>query len=185
MTNYLFQSFIVVLFIFMMACEEDSLRDAFVSFELKTINEQGLPSTSFQKGENIVFSFAIINHTDSMLYLRNHCFYTDDFFKVYRVSDLDGEGDGNRVFVGKPYEGEIGCNKIHYLPIPAHDSVRFEMPWIDKKEYELQYINGGYKVANNRFLQPGEYETEFTQSFQFKNFSTEENTFSTSFTVAE
>jgi len=161
-------------------CEEEEFYQDLVGFELRLLNEEGEPANVFEESENITFSFIIINKTDTSLYLKNHCFYTEEFFKVYKTNNT--EGDNKVVPVGKPYKGKIGCNKIGFIYIAPKDTLQIEMPWVQKKDFE--YIpNGAYHVASNSPLSKGAYITQFSQFFKFEHFKTDTKQFKVTFEV--
>ena len=64
--------------------------------QLNLLNEQGVPATEFNQGENFTFYFQIKNETGKKLYYDPYeCAYTDDFFAVF---------DSTGCSMGKSYE---------------------------------------------------------------------------------
>lgn len=143
-----------------------------VEFKFVLLDTLGNEKTVFNQGENLIFSFQVINNGSEDLMLENF-FPNDDFFRVYQLNTNGGTLD-----YGVPYDGYI---KIGYFTIPLKDTLKIEFPWkgnADILEYPILFNN-----KNNSSFDNGNFYTEFTQSFKIGDIQTEEKHFRIDFTV--
>jgi hypothetical protein len=148
-------------------------------YEFRLLNENGKPSTQFEEGENIIFSFLIINETRKDIFLQQGSFDTSEFMKVYSKA-YSNEGEA---VIGKPYE-TIFCTYQNGVLVPASDTLKLEIPWVVNTSNNYPHF---CKLQENSYLQPGKYKTSFTSSFKFErgnsSFETEKMHFEIDFEV--
>ncbi len=96
MRKIILLTLLVTLF-FAMGCEkkEDKIP---IDFKFRLLDTLGNESTVFNEGENIIFSFEVINNSSEDVYLKNF-FPNHDFFRVYQPNT-----DGGILDYGTPYE---------------------------------------------------------------------------------
>lgn len=167
------------LFSFCSCDTSDTVEADSFSYEFRLLNENGNPSTQFEEGENLIFSFLIINKTREDIFLQQESFDTSDFLKVHSQA-YSNEGEA---VMGKPYE-TIFCTYQNGVLIPASDTLKLEIPWVVN-------ISNNYPhfclLQENSYLQAGKYKTSFTSSFKFEkgesSFETEKMHFEIGFEV--
>ena len=92
--------FILIFLTFFTSCKEEVDIDSnSVKFEFRLLNSDGEQSNVFEEGENIVFSFLIINEGNKDLFFQQESFNTTEFLKVY-----ENTSEGNVNAIGKPYK---------------------------------------------------------------------------------
>jgi len=152
--------------------------DGQFEFKFGLFNDQGQPTTSFNQGDKIIFSFWITNNgnTDSRLLQSQY----EDFFRVYKL-----DGPDTQIDMGQPHIGMF-CQKNLGRPVDSGSSLKFQLPWIIATEG----IDGGFLWCDGRnapALEKGQYRTTFDQSFDFsingQNFKTDVLSFTIDFTV--
>lgn len=138
-------------------CEKENFNFP-VEFEFQLLDENGVPSTEFQEGQNFQFSLVIRNQSSKDIGY-SPSFIGDDFFRIYRIDTSEGE-----VSMGKPYSS-IFCEYIGgQFVIPAGDELRLEIPWIPSEDFCCPPF---CKVNNNSPLPKGNYKTFIEGSFDF------------------
>lgn len=155
-----------VFFISLWSCTDDQTDSFPIQFEFRLLNVERQPSTIFNEGENFVFSFLIINNSNELITLQS--FDTQDFFKVYRITESEGESE-----LGKPYNS-IFCEYSLGYPIPSGDTLKIERPWVtpDSIKSNLQeYFNNSIICGYTEYelLTSGSYSTHFKSVFIFSN----------------
>lgn len=138
-----------------------------ICVEYETMNEQGFTDTLFSEGENIIFSFRIINQSDQDVYLDK----TQDFFvnaaQFMSIRNQSGDEVANLVrkyiptnvaIIGIPSKGEYAF-QVSYSP--DADVVGKTMP------------NGSLVVApfvddSPPELSPGIYQSSFESNYVFE-----------------
>ncbi|SFE48864.1 hypothetical protein [Thermoflexibacter ruber] len=134
-------------------CEKDS--EPFpVDFEYRLLNSKGEVTTTFKQGEDITFSFVIINRDPTLNALYNFKpeILHNGFCKVYKIV----EGKESYIGMAACLE-EASVTLEGGYPIGA---VRYP--------YEIKYnwlYAGDYCENPNKSLPKGQYRTGFTQTF--------------------
>lgn len=146
-------------------CADDQ-DSAPIDIEFRLLNGLGEPSTSFEVGENFVFSFLITNNSDEIIRLDQQSVDTVDFFRVYSTTIQDESG--NPISFGKPYKLAF-CHKINGLGIFPHETLRLEIPWMPNPwEEGVTYYSGNFCLVNeNEPLTAGHYQTSFSSTLNF------------------
>ncbi len=144
-------------------CNDDLNNDISpVKFILRTLNIEGFPSTDFKEGENIVFSFLIINNSNNQItYFQS--INQEDFLKVTKINIQSGEKPVERFVIGKPFK-TMFCNYINGIIINVYDTLKLEIPWITDSSINYPHF---CLLEDNKPLEIGNYETSFTSSFDF------------------
>lgn len=151
-------------------CEQDeSFIDA-VDFEFRLLNENGVPATIFYEGENFVFSFLIINHSDEQWLLNGSQLggsESSDFFKVYKAY-TNSQGQDSEIDIGKPWK-TMFCQYMNGLFISPHDTLKLEIPWMPQPwDVGNPYYNTIFcLVEEHNALPVGKYSTGFFSTFSF------------------
>ncbi|MEA3504684.1 MAG: hypothetical protein U9R32_05740 [Bacteroidota bacterium] len=144
-----------------------------VEFKFRLLDTLGNEKTVFNQGENMIFSFQVINHSSKNLMLENF-FPNDDFFRVYQPNINEGT-----LNYGIPYEAFV---LIEYFSILQNDTLKIEYPW----EAGVLW-NEKYPILSNESdnldLPIGSFYTEFSQSFKIGDIQTETKDFRINFTI--
>lgn len=142
-------------------CEEEK-SDIPVDFEFRLLNMNGEPSTVFNEGEDIIFSFIIVNKSKNQLYLKAIT-NMDDFFKVFDLSFK--QENGELISLGKPYKA-VQCEFVNGYTIPSLDTLKIEIPWVPLENEIDSYpkILCNYNFDNS-YLTANEYVTRFASTF--------------------
>lgn len=170
---------IIVLMAF--SCEKNEGNSIPVNFKLRMLNEQGEETSTFNEGENVVFSFLVTNQTNEDLYFYQGQMNLDDFFCLIKLNTSRED-----ILLGKPYN-LIFCDKIGALKIPANGSLDITVPWLYDSNISFGYngceaTDGEYH--NDTFpLSVGNYKSEFSSSLKISEYQTEENHFEVKFTI--
>ncbi|WP_339699003.1 hypothetical protein [uncultured Roseivirga sp.] len=152
--------------------------DGQFEFKYGLFNDQGQPTTKFNQGDKIIFSFWIVNNgnVDSFLDWAQY----EDFFRVYKLVGVDSRAD-----LGQPHIGMF-CNKSGGRYFNSQGLIKFELPWV----VPADGIDGGHLWCIGRNAPPlekGSYRTAFDQSFEFSDsgrvYETDVLSFSIDFTV--
>ena len=169
LTTLLFLTVQVVLF---MSCEKYNTKLP-VEFRFVLLDTLGNEKTVFNYGENIIFSFQVINKSSEDLFLGNFL-PNENFFRVYQPNTNEGTLD-----CGVPYEAVVLTSAFI---IPANDTLKIEYPWLGGI-----FWNEKYPILSNENTNPpllkGKYYTAFTQSFKIGDVQTEEKHFRIDFIV--
>jgi len=132
--------------------------DLFFSFDL--INEEGISTDIFAEGENILFSFSILNQSEKTVTIKQMDFSNEsdgnllgDFFRVYRKEDK-GFMD-----IGKPYNSAY-CQYIGIVGTLAPNfETKYQIHWIPTDETSSKIFC--QLNLDNSSLVPGNYVTQF------------------------
>ncbi len=169
LTTLLFLTAQIVLFT---SCDRNKT-DLPVEFRYVLLDTLGNEKTVFNYGENIIFSFQVINKSSEDLFLENFL-PNENFFRVYQPNTNEGTLD-----CGVPYTiiSEIGG-----FIIPANDTLKIEYPWnnINTENSNNSVLFGDSKRVN---LHIGSYYTAFSQSFKIGDIQTEEKYFRIDFII--
>jgi len=168
---------LATILMFFASCEKNKT-DLPVEFKFVLLDTLGNEKTVFNQGENLIFSFQVINSGSEDLMLENF-FPNDDFFRVYQLNTNGGTLD-----YGKPYE-HLFCEYIGAFQISKNDTFKIEIPWNESVKYTDGYIGCPMETyhRNTSILNIGNFYTEFTQSFKIGDIQTEEKHFKINFTV--
>ena len=101
------------------SCEKEK-NELPIEFKFTLLDTLGYEKTVFNQGENIIFSFQVINKTSEDLALYNF-FPNDDFFRVYHLNS-----NGETLNYGIPYEAYV---KISGFKVPGNSVLKIEYPW--------------------------------------------------------
>jgi hypothetical protein len=131
-----------------------------VTGSLQVLNGQGQPATVFAQGQNMVFRFEVHNNSDHAIFLPNPVFDPATFLSV---SNRAG------VSFGKPYE-YIFCTYQGGTPLAAGQTYTFSIPWVEEAAYPTtaQFC----RHAATSYLPVGHYQTQFTPTFTWNEYST-------------
>ncbi len=133
-----------------------------IEFKFCLLNEEGVPTTVLQEGENFSFYFSVTNNSNENFYFYPGYAYSEenDFCKVYRLLQIDE---------GKPFifKGTDLIGTGAY-PFEIGESYIFEQPWIDNRVSSWRWKYGYYESANQKPLPIGDYFTGFQYHFQFE-----------------
>lgn len=121
------------------------------SFQL--LNERGQPAASFPQGQNIIFRFQLINHSDQAVHFAAPLFDTRQFLEVTTRGGIS---------FGKPYTGVL-CTTIGAYQVAAHDTMTFSIPWVAAAAYPTSSRFCGH--AATTYLPVERYRTCFAPSF--------------------
>ncbi len=162
---------------FAMGCDKEKDKIP-VDFKFRLLDTLGNESTVFNEGENIIFSFEVINNSSEDVYLKNF-FPNHDFFRVYQPNTDEGILD-----YGTPYE-HLFCEYIGALCIPKNSNLKIVIPWYNNKNYTEGYIGCPIETFHRNVpkLKIGNFYTEFSQSFKIEENQTEEKHFKINFTI--
>ncbi|MFT6970781.1 MAG: hypothetical protein ACJAXX_001347 [Roseivirga sp.] len=133
--------------------------DGDFEFKYGLFNTQGQPTTEFNQGDKIIFSFWVINNTEQYWDLLQSEY--KDFFRVYRLEGVD-----NQIDMGQPHDGMFFTKQLGVEPSSAK-FIKFELPWIVSQTAKLDKTL--WKQGRNAPpLENGAYKTRFDQSFDFR-----------------
>jgi len=155
------------------SCKKDN-SDLPIEYKFVLLDTLGNEKTVFNEGENIIFSFQIINEGSVDLFLENF-FPNNDFFRVFEPNTNEGTLD-----YGIPYEAYV---KTGFFNIHANENFKFEYPWKGGI-----FWNDKYPILSNENINEdlpiGNFTTSFSQSFKFgNNIKTETKHFEINFTI--
>ena len=155
------------------SCKKDE-NELPVEFKFRLLDTLGNEKTVFNLGENIIFSFLVINNSSEDIYLKNFL-PNDDFFRISQTNSSEGILD-----YGVPY------GVLYFIggtQIEKNDNIDIRFAW---KKTEL-VSNSSYFIFGNTDtynLPIGDFYTGFSQSFELGNeIQTEEKHFEINFTV--
>jgi len=160
------------------SCNKDKTAKTDFQLEYKYVllDTLGNEKTEFNQGENIVFSFQIINKGHEDLYMQNNLGGNYGFF---RVNQLNTSGD--TLNYGKPYDGicEIG----HFI-IPKNDTLEFNCPWVKSENNSFYHfcLNSDPEL-HKTYLPNGSFYTNFEQLFIISDVNKETKYFKINFTI--
>jgi hypothetical protein len=145
------------------SCESDN-NSISVNFKLRLLNEQGKETKIFNEGENIIFSFLIINNSSEDLFLENFL-PNDDFFRVYKLSETEANVD-----YGIPYGAVL---EINGYQINAKDTLEIKYGWKESENIPNSSYFITYHIETNE-LPKGSYISTFSSSFNIGNLNINE-----------
>ena len=139
------------------SCEKDK-NELPLEFKFTLLDTLGNEKTVFNQGENIIFSFQVINNSSEDLYMK-HVLPKDGFFSVYRPNTNEG-----LLNYGRPYD-HLFCRYIGGLHIPKNDTFKIVIPWYESVIYTDGYIGCPLESYHRNVptLKFGNYYTEFSQ----------------------
>jgi hypothetical protein len=156
------------------SCEKDK-NELPVDFKFVLLDTLGNEKTVFNQGENIIFSFQVINNSSEDLYLENFL-PNNDFFKVFQPNTDEG-----LLSYGYPYD--IIC-EIGAFHVPKNNLLEIKSPWTNSENNtHYFYCLLADKELHKDFLPTGNFYSEFTQSFKIGGIQTEEKHFKINFTI--
>jgi len=143
------------------------------------LNKDGIPSTTFYEGEELIFSISIINYLNDDIILSRTGIDQVDIFRVFGIIKDDS---GNSIIqdFGKPY-GVLFCNKSLGAVIPANDTLKLEIPWspvlasnwnINFPYYNLHFC----EVTDKDQLKRGKYWSSVKTSIEYFHLGTRHKT---------
>jgi hypothetical protein len=129
-----------------------------IEFKFCLLNEDSVPSTTFEEGENFYFYFSIANNRKDDLYIDHHKFFSKNFCMVFQ----ENEGD-----FGKPFE-LVAVEDVMPAgnPFPAGSNIQLKIPWKDERN-NWNTLHVIFEGLNRDFLSSGKYYTKFTNQFHF------------------
>ncbi len=171
-------SAIALLIFTTISCEKEDQAELPVDFKFCLLDTLGKEKTVFNQGENIIFSFEIINKTSQDVHIGNF-FSNYDFFRVFQLNTPEGKLD-----YGVPYD-HLFCEFIGAFLIPKNDSFKVVIPWYNDEKYTDGYIGCPIETFHRDVpkLEKGKYCTEFSQSFKIGENETVEKHFKINFKV--
>jgi len=160
--------------LFIASCDKNK-NELPVEFKFRLLDTLGNEKTEFNQGENIIFSFLVINKNSEDLMLENFL-PNNDFFRIYQPNTSEGT-----LNYGLPYDAIC---EISYFTIPANDILELKCPWVssDNSSYYYNCLLTN-KELHETFIPVGNFYTNFMQSFKIKDVQTEEKQFKINFTV--
>ena len=167
-----------VTIVILASCNKDKTDKTELPLEYKYVllDTLGNEKTEFNQGENIVFSFQIINKSSEDLMVRNFLGYPG-LFRVYQINTNKDTLD-----YGYPYDG--ACEIGHFI-IPKNDTLEFNCPWVNSENNNFYHICliVGDPTLHQTYLPIGNFYTIIEQSFIIADVNTETKYFKISFTV--
>ena len=162
---------LIVAILAMGGCKKDK-SDLPVAYKFVLIDTLGNVKTQFNQGENIIFSFRIINNGSEDLFVENF-FPNDDFFRIYQTNALGGTVD-----LGIPY---LAYTMPYGYFVYKTDGFKIEYPW---NNITADNANNFVLFGDNERpdLPKGTFYTEFSQLFTY-NFEDEDKTDSQHFKI--
>ena len=159
-----------------LGCEKEE--NSRIECKFYVLNEQGEVKSSFEEGENVIFSLQLKNITNEGLYLHHFKMDLEDFCRLIKV-DVNPPVD-----LGKPWE-HLFCELVGGILIGAQETLKFEIPWLYEEGQMYGYIGcpqDSYHAETDT-LEAGEYRSSFSSSFHFDDYTSPRKKFSVSFTV--
>ena len=159
------------------SCNKDTDKTELpLEYKYVLLDTLGNEKTEFNQGENIVFSFQIINKGSEDPLLRNFL-GNYGFFRVYQINTNEDTLD-----YGYPYDGT--CEIGHFI-IPKNDTSEFNCPWVNSENNNFYHfcLIVGDPTLHQTYLPIGNFYTNFEQSFIISGVNTETKYFKINFTV--
>jgi hypothetical protein len=131
-----------------------------IEFTFSLLNQEGLPATDFNEGENFTFRFSFKNNSTDTISVTTE-FINSDFFRVFlSQSNLDE---------GKPWTG-IWCEynlMTRVIKLPPSSSFQLRCPWIltDNNYPDYPLCMSESKSP----LMKGEYNTSINLNFHYSS----------------
>ena len=157
------------------SCNKDNT-DFPLEYKYVLLDILGNEKTEFNQGENIVFSFQVINKGSEDLLLRNFL-NNYGFFRVYQINTNEDTLD-----YGKSYDGY--CEVGGFI-IPKNDKFEITCPWVNtENNYFYDYcLSVNDTILHQTYLPIGNFYTNFEQLFIIPDLKTETEYFKINFTV--
>lgn len=152
-----------------------------VDFQFQLLKENGSPAVEFESGEDIVFSFLVINNGTQPYALQS--FDTEGFFEVYQLAT----GQAQETSMGKPYTGVFCEYRLGGVHIAPQDTLVVQSAWLnaDGEHDKSNGVTCGHKSSEP--LSKGHYKTGFSAVFVFtagtEPFTTSKRSFEVYFSV--
>jgi len=159
------------------SCNKDKIDKTDFPLEYRYILMDTLRNekTEFNQGENIVFSFQIINKSSEDLMIRNFL-STAWPFKVYQIITNKDTLD-----YGYPYDGS--CEIGHFI-IPKNDTMVFNCPWAKSENNNFYNLCiSPHPEWHETYLPIGNFYTNFEPTIEIPDLKTETKYFEINFTV--
>lgn len=160
------------------SCEKDKNGIEYpIEFEFRILDEKSQPKKEIKQGQNFVFSFLIINKSDSNLLFKPDI-VDEKWFNLY---------DSNSEYIGKAFDS-ICLGYINILSLNAKDTFNIEIPWIPANDKSYWPF---CQKADNANLNTGKYYSDFKSQFTFfthnrnNYYKSNELTFTTNFNIIE
>jgi len=102
-----------------------------IAFKFCLLNEQGKPATVFNEGENIVFSFSLMNNLKESISISPE-FINDDFYRVYGYNNTD---------MGKAWTGtwcDFRYEKM-VIELQSNEQKALNCPWLLSDNFKADY----------------------------------------------
>ena len=112
-----------------------------VYFKMTMMNERGLETTVFEKGEEVIMALSIVNHSGNEFKVAGpsvECFMVgkEDFMYVYKRS-IGVNGILLDLPVGRPYQDQKVCPlMLWYKKIPVGETSLVSVPWSNNPSNE-------------------------------------------------
>ncbi len=155
----------------LISCTDDGFPDPLVEVQFNLLNEAGIPTSTFNKGEDILYRYCLTNRSETLLVVTNlQEIIGNDFMLTLQLIYGD---DGVLVerIIGFPYDGIRIPDKFGYA-IETLDSLVMQAIWKGNLE-NTKYIDGfviEYK-SNRNSLSSGKYKVEFEHAFTFTKYA--------------
>lgn len=160
------------------SCNKDKIDETGSPLEYRYVLMDTLRNekTEFNQGENIVFSFQVINKGSEDLAIRNFL-STAWPFKVYQIITNEDTLD-----YGYPYDGS--CEIGHFI-IPKNDTTEFNSPWVNSENNNFYNtcLFVGDSALHETYLPIGNFYTNFEPTIEIPDIKTETKYFEINFTV--
>lgn len=163
--------------VILVSCNKDTTDKTELPLEYKYVllDTLGNEKTEFNQGENIVFSFQIINKGSEDLLIRNFL-TTYGFFKVYQINTNEDTLD-----YGYPWEGV--CLVGGFI-IPKNDTSEFNCPWVKSENNNFyHFCLQPDPELHETYLPIGNFYTIIEPTFEIPDLITETKYFKINFTV--
>lgn len=162
------------LILVIVSCKKDN-SDLPIEYKFVLLDTLGNEKTVFNEGENIIFSFQVINKGLEDQFLENFL-PNNDFFRIYQPTTNEETLD-----YGIPYD--VIC-EIGYFTIPANDTLEINCPWVNSENNNFYFSCLITDTAlHETFLPIGNFYTNFEQSFKIADIKTETKHFKINFTI--
>ena len=155
-----------------------------IDLQFRLLNENGMPATTFEPGENFIFSFSIVNNSKE--YIALHSFNYEDFCRVIKHQSYNPrQNKSEETDMGKPYVNMF-CHYVNGYQITPGGSLDLEIQWMPVmgSKYESSIF---CDRSNTSSLEPGLYSTGFQSSFLFdvgeNEFNSERKNFDITFEI--
>ena len=159
------------------SCNKDKIdeTDSPLEYRYVLMDTLGNEKTEFNQGENIIFSFQIINQESEDFAVLNFL-STAWPFKVYQINTNEDTLD-----YGYPYDGS--CEIGHFI-IPKNDTTEFNCPWVKSENNNFYHpCLSPHPEWHETYLPIGNFYTNFEPTIEIPDLITETKYFEINFTV--